>query len=48
MTCQGFTGLFGFGKVGLEVSGYTVETEAFLALCFFIVVVVQTEKTLAL
>ena len=37
MTCTGFTGSSGFGKVSLEVSGL-VETEAFLALCFFVVV----------
>lgn len=47
MTCKGFTGSFCFGKVGLEVSGHTIETEAFLALCFLIVVV-QTGRTLAL
>lgn len=28
-----------FGKVGLEVSGHTVDKEAFLAHCYFIVAV---------
>lgn len=50
MTCEGFPGSFGFEKVGLEVSGHTVQTEAFLALSFFIVVVVdiQTGRASAL
>lgn len=48
VTCKGFTGSSGFGKEGLEVSGHRVGTEAFLALSFFIVVVVRTGRTLVL